>query len=115
MVKNFIFFVKSSTKTDGYSIVVNRNHEQTTCSCNCPSGKFGKLCKHVLAVLTGDVRILIDSSQSASLLNFAREIEASRIGLSVKALLEAESNLERAKKGVVSLRAELEREIRDKA
>ncbi len=115
MVHRFIFSVKSSTKPDGYSIVINQKSEQTTCSCDCPAGKFGKICKHVLAVLTGDVRVLIDPSQSSSLLGFTREIEASRIGLSVRALLEAESDVERAKKRVVSLRAELEREIREKA
>jgi len=115
MVDSFILSIKSSTKPDGYSIVINKNSEQTTCSCDCPAGKFGKICKHVLAVLTGDVSVLIDPSQSSTLLSFAREIEASRIGLNVRALLEAESNLERAKKRVVSLRAELERAIREKA
>ncbi len=115
MVDSFIFSVKSSTKPDGYSVVINRKSEQTTCSCDCPAGKFGKICKHKLAVLTGDVNVLIDPSQSSSLLGFAREIEANRIGLSVRALLEAESDVERAKKRVVSLRAELERAIREKA
>ena len=114
MVDGFSFTVKSSTKPDGYSIVINRKPDQLICSCDCPAGKFGKLCKHILAVLTGDVNVLIDPSQSPSLLGFTREIEASRISLSVRALLEAEADVERAKKKVVSLRAELERSIREK-
>lgn len=113
MIDSLIFQVKSSSVTNGYFVVINQYPDQTICSCDCSAGKFGKLCKHKLAVLIGNVDVLIDPSQSSALLNFARVIETSRIGLGVKALLEAELEAERAKQRVVSLRSQLEKALRE--
>lgn len=59
-MKSINLKVKSSS-TEFYTIIVDIS-DTIKVSCNCGAGIFGKLCKHKIAVLSGDRDILLDKN-----------------------------------------------------
>jgi uncharacterized Zn finger protein len=111
MTDTFAFSVKSSSNPDGYTVIVKCGSDHIACSCDCAAGKFAKMCKHKVAVMTGDISVLRDESQAKLLQGLAEELSTSPIGHGMRDLVEAETEVERAKRRVIELRRELEKMI----
>lgn len=56
--------VKSSSNNDGYTITLNRTKDSLlTMLCDCKAGQNGLVCKHRIAVVSGNQSILVDAQR----------------------------------------------------
>lgn len=107
----FEFHVKSSSGVAIYCVHLDVDRSRVLCGCDCQAGVFGRLCKHKLAILSGDDSVLSDEGEVASLLALTGRLEGSEVVSAVKAFLDAEKQAEEAKKWVVKRRNYLEKII----
>ena len=112
MAERFEFNVKSSSVGIGYHVVVLLGGADVSCVCDCQAGVFGKMCKHKLAVMSGDKTILLNTEQAPALMSLASRIGTGPVGEAVSDFIDAESAVELAKKRVAAVRKKLEKMIR---
>jgi len=62
-----IIDAKSSTNPEPYQVVVTLDNGKVSSRCNCQAGQLGQLCKHNIAVLRNDNKILFSSNQEKDL------------------------------------------------
>lgn len=105
------FSVRSESHTEGYIVTVKQHDGRMICICDCPAGKFGKLCKHKIAIFIGDDSILQDVTQASQLVDLVRNLKNGLIDQSIKRLIEAELEVESAKKKVGKIRRDIEKMI----
>lgn len=53
-------FAVSGSRGDEYSIIVARDAGAISVGCTCQAGQHGGICRHRIALLTGDVSDLIE-------------------------------------------------------
>lgn len=98
------FQVKGSAQLP-YKITAEGSGEAFRIFCSCPGGrKGGRFCKHVAALLMGDVSRLVEPSDSVEALNTA----AQGSGLTIKAMNHQPAQKERLE-GFVTLQDVLDR------
>lgn len=60
---NKLFNILSSDDVTIYTVDFELDNGKLTVQCNCPAGAFGKLCKHKIQLLSGDITNCKDVSQ----------------------------------------------------
>jgi uncharacterized Zn finger protein len=99
--------VKSSSRKEAYTVVVSLTETGLSISCNCPAGEWGKYCKHKIAIILGDNKILYNDEQIEGLNKAGSWISKSNYPPLLTQLQEYEIELETVKKKVTSFKEEL--------
>jgi uncharacterized Zn finger protein len=94
--------VKSSSRIDPYEVLVASNEGGLSIYCNCPAGEWGKYCKHKMALVLGDEKILYDNHQIDNFNKVSKLIQESNYPVLIAELQDSEKKLEVAKKTVQS-------------
>jgi uncharacterized Zn finger protein len=71
------FLVKSGSRSAPYSVYFTLENDRMYISCSCPAGRFGKFCKHRIALIQGNSDILYDDSQDEDLYQICDWIQKS--------------------------------------
>jgi len=103
--------VKSSS-SDFYTIVIEIA-ETIKINCNCGAGIFGKLCKHKIAVLSGNLDILLDKNDESILEEIYGVISKSDFFNLNNELESAKKAVEIAKKQETKAKNKLETSIKN--
>lgn len=103
--------VKSSS-AEFYTIIVEIT-DTIKVNCNCGAGIFGKLCKHKIAVLSGDSNILIDIKDKSILEEINGVISKSDFFNLNNELESAKKTVEIAKKQETKAKNKLETAIKN--
>jgi len=97
--------VKSSSMPGvGYEVVFKNTNGIINIKCNCRAGELTKLCKHKLALIRGDLSILMDGNEDYNIIIIKDWIEKSPFyqliiehDLAEKALAEKQKELKKIK------------------
>lgn len=65
MSQQLRFVVSSSSGPDQYDVVLSLVQEGVRMTCTCVAGELRKLCKHRVALLNGDVTMLVSGQEHA--------------------------------------------------
>lgn len=92
-------FEVNGSAAEPYQVKIAIEHGSLTASCTCPAGRFGSICKHRLAIMTGDSSAVVgdNASDVAALL---ADLEGTEVHQAVAALNDAEADLSKAKRAV---------------
>jgi len=93
-----IFDIKGSGENEYKVLVSPKGEDSVTISCDCRAGIFGRMCKHKLAVATGDPSLLINSDDSDRLIEIAKKIQSREIGMLFVNLEQARKDQDVAKR-----------------
>jgi hypothetical protein len=58
---------KSSSKDASYSVIFTKSEQIMTIHCDCPAGRFSKLCKHKIELAMGNSDMLYDIDQKTDM------------------------------------------------
>jgi len=105
--------VKSSSRDEPYAVAVSSTESGLSIFCDCPAGEWGKYCKHKMAVVLTDERILYDEEQKDNFLKVTKWISESGYPDLVQALRESEKALELAKKNVKNQKEKIARLMKE--
>ena len=72
-----IIKIKAKSSTGGFYEVVSEIEDKIKVNCNCEAGKYGKLCKHKIGLLSGDVNMLYDPKEKSKLEQLSSIVEKS--------------------------------------
>lgn len=111
MLEPTIFFVLSSDGVGEYQVSVRLDGDRVICSCDCPAGRYGKICKHKISILSGSGENLVHKSQLDQLQSLSAGLADKNIGLCLQELGDAEAAQAHAKKNLDSVKRKLERLI----
>ena len=81
--------------------------------CDCPAGEWGKYCKHKMAIVLADERILFDEEQKDNFNKVKQWIVESGYPDLVQELRESEKALESAKKNVKNQKEKIARLMKE--
>jgi len=76
-MKNIKLLAKSSSGKKPYSVDFTIIGGKMTVRCNCPAGRYGKLCKHKISMIEEDYDILYDENQDKQLYEISDLIQKS--------------------------------------
>lgn len=113
MIESMAFFVLSSKGDDVYQVSVHLHTDSVICTCDCPAGKFGKICKHKISILSGDGHALARNDQLPLLNSLSGKLFGSEVRSCLRELNEADNALSSAKKNFDDAKRKLERLIHD--
>lgn len=94
-MEKIIFLVQGSA-TLPYQVTFVRSGQNINASCTCPAGTNEQNCKHRINILIGDDRGIV-SNNINDVKKIASWLPGSDVGVSLKSMLDAEKNFERAK------------------
>lgn len=104
---NYILQAKSSSG-EPYQVEINENNELLTIHCNCPAGKWGKMCKHKINLLKGDVEYLYDLNEVEKLKEIEIRVKKSslfhlldKVDISTKQVKKIESKKKKDQKKIL--------------
>ena len=107
-------FVKSSSREEPYQITVSSTIEEgLSIFCDCPAGVLGMHCKHKMAVVLGDQKILYDNEQLDDFHEISKWIANSNYSKFVLELQESEKELEALKKRIKNMKEKIARLMRE--
>lgn len=81
-----------------YDVIVSKNDDGLSIFCNCQAGIYRKLCKHKLAIISADKKMLYSESQLNNLNNASKWISKTKYPTLVAELRKQEKELEIARK-----------------
>jgi uncharacterized Zn finger protein len=102
-----IILANSSSRDEPYTVAISFTETGLSIFCNCPAGEWGKYCKHKMAVLLGDEKILYDDKQIENFNKASKWISESSYPLLVAKLRESEKELEAVKKTIKNMKEEI--------
>lgn len=92
--------VKSSSRDEPYAVAVLSKESWLSIFCDCPAGEWGKYCKHKMAIVLADKKILYDEEQIDNFNKVTEWISVSGYPDLAQELRESERELEAAKKKI---------------
>lgn len=104
--------VKSSSRDDPYAVSVLLKETDLSIFCDCPAGEWGKYCKHKMAIVLRDEKVLYDDEQTANFAEIGKWIAKSDYPKLVSELRESETELEAAKKRVKGMKDQIARAMK---
>lgn len=104
-----IILVKSSSRDEPYAVAISSTESGLSIFCDCPAGEWGKYCKHKMAIVLADERILYDGEQNNNFNKITRWISESGYPSLVTELRTSEKELEVAKKNVKNQKEKIAR------
>ncbi|MCG6869532.1 MAG: hypothetical protein LJE91_12630 [Gammaproteobacteria bacterium] len=105
--------VKSSSRDEPYAVAVSSTESRLSIFCDCPAGEWGKYCKHKMAIVLADERILFDEEQKDNFNKVKQWIVESGYPDLVQELRESEKALESAKKNVKNQKEKIARLMKE--
>jgi len=105
--------VKSSSRDEPYAVAVSSTESGLSIFCDCPAGEWGKYCKHKMAIVLADERILYDGEQKDNFTKVTEWIAESGYPRLVQELCESEKALELAKKNVKNQKEKIARLMKE--
>ncbi len=107
-------FVKSSSREEPYQITVSSTaKEGLSIFCDCPAGVLGMHCKHKMAIISGDQKILYDNEQLDDFNEISKWIANSSYSKLILELQESEKELEVLKKKIKNMKEKIARLMRE--
>jgi hypothetical protein len=106
------FKIKGSGEKEYRVHIAPKGNDSVTITCDCKAGIFGRMCKHKLAVATGDPSLLIDNSEADKLEEVAEKISRRNIGKLLLDLAETKKEQEAAKRKMDRARKALEKAMK---
>ena len=89
-------FVKSSDGINAYTVHFILQEDKLSIFCDCPAGKWGKFCKHKLALIRNFEDMLLNRDQEKELAEVQNWIRQSKYPDLIKKLEFAESEVKKA-------------------
>jgi uncharacterized Zn finger protein len=105
--------VKSSSRDEPYAVTVSLTENGLSIFCDCPAGEWGKYCKHKMAVVLSDAKILYDDEQVENFNKVLKWISESDYPDLVVELRESEKILEAAKKKIKNMKEKIARLMKE--
>jgi len=105
--------VKSSSRDEPYAVAFSLTESGLSILCDCPAGEWGKYCKHKMAIVLADEKILYDEHQRDNFIKVQKWIAASGYLALIQELAEFERALELAKKNVKNQKVEIARLMKE--
>lgn len=107
-----IFKIRGSGENE-YSVhVAPKGDDSVSITCDCKAGIYGRMCKHKLAVATGDPSLLLDPNEAGKLAEVADKINNRSVGKLLHELAECKKEQEAAKRRVDKARKALEKAMK---
>ena len=108
-----IILVKSSSRDEPYAVAVSSTESGLSIFCDCRAGEWGKYCKHKMAIVLADERILYDEEQKDNFIKVTKWISESGYPDLVQGLRKSEKALELAKKNVKNQKEKIARLMKE--
>lgn len=105
--------VKSSSRDEPYVVTVSSTETGLSILCDCPAGEWGKYCKHKVAIVLADEKILYDEEQTDNFNKISKWISESSYPNLVTELRESEKSLEAAKRAVKNQKEKIARSMKE--
>ncbi len=105
--------VKSSSRDEPYVVAVSSTEKGLSILCDCPAGEWGKYCKHKMAIVLADEKILYDEEQTDNFNKISKWISESSYPHLVTELRESEKSLEAAKRAVKNQKEKIARSMKE--
>lgn len=103
----------SSDEVTIYTVDFELGDGKLIVQCDCPAGAFGKLCKHKLQLLAGDLANLANVTQEDDYREVMNWIQQSQLPNMIDQLSIVEKELEKKKTQLSILKKNLEVVLRD--
>jgi uncharacterized Zn finger protein len=107
------FQVESSDGITSYIVEFVREGNALFAHCNCPAGNYGKLCKHKLMIMSGEIENFHDVNQKQSYEIVKGWIQNSSLPGFMFDLASSEKELEKLKVRVNRFKKQLEIALKD--
>lgn len=111
---NYEFLTKSSGSSP-YQVVFTHTNNKLGATCNCGAGIFGKLCKHKLALLQGDMSMLLDPASEVKLQELLAVVKQTTYPQLLADIRQAELAESEAKKNLDKRKKTLEKAMKEGA
>jgi len=108
------FEVLSSDGATVYSVTVELNGKKVRASCTCKAGELGKLCRHQIGVLTGQINLLVSPNNEVQceLKKFVSDIADTDCANYVAEMLAADAEMKEQKKRLDRAKRNLEKTLK---
>lgn len=103
-----IFDIKGSNENEYKVSVLLSGTNSVKMLCNCQAGIFGKICKHKLAVATGDPVLLLHAEDEERLREISEKIKLMDIGKLLQNLYTLKKEYDSINRKMVKARKALE-------
>jgi len=107
-----IFKVKGSGENQYNVHVGPKGEDGVVIRCDCKAGIFGKMCKHKLAIATGDPSLLMNQGDIEKLTETADQIRRRLVGGLLKDLFDYRKDYDAAKRKMDKARKKLEKAMK---
>ncbi len=108
------FEVLSSDGSTVYNVMVVVNGGKVKASCTCKAGELGKLCKHLIGILSGQTDLLTSQNNEAmgELNKFVTQIADTECATYVAEMLAADAEMSELKKRLGRAKRNLEKTLK---
>ena len=107
-----IFNIQGSGENEYKVHVAPKGDDGITIHCDCRAGIFGKMCKHKLAVVTGDASMLVKPDELSRLVEISSKIAEREIGQLMKIMEAARKDNELTKRKLNKARKAVEKAMK---
>lgn len=112
MVDQHYMFRVQGSAPDPYTIDITVSGDNMTAICTCPAGGFGKVCKHRVGLLYGEVSELVSGNES-DVTALRDVLEGTDVQVRLSRLQDSEDDLAAAKLRVTAAKKALAAAFRD--
>jgi len=105
--------VKSSSRPEPRSVLVTRDDSGLSFVCDCPAGNWVRICKHKMAMASGDDSMLYNEDQRENFEKVMAWVNQSGYPDLIKELTEAKNELDLAKEKVRDIKEEITRFMKE--
>ena len=105
--------VKSSSQSEPRSVHVTRDDSGLSFVCDCPAGNWVRICKHKMAVVSGDDSMLYDEDQRENFKKVMDWVAQSGYPDLIKKLKKTEIELTSAKEKVRDIKEKITRVMKE--
>ena len=105
--------VRSSSRDEPYRIVVMLDENGLSFYCDCQAGERGQLCKHKMALASGDSSILYNEEQSNNYNDVKSLVNKSNYPQLISELREYEKELEKVQKKIKGMKQKIARVMKE--
>lgn len=107
-----IYKVKGSGENTYNVHVGPKGEDGVVIYCDCKAGIFGKMCKHKIAIATGDPSLLINQGDAEKLAETADNIKRRPLGVLIQDLSDFRKEYDAAKRKMDKARKKLEKAMK---
>lgn len=101
--------VKSSSRKEPRTVEVTKDESGLSFFCDCPAGNWGRICKHKMALATGNDKMLFDEDQRENFNQVRDWVAQSGYPDLLKELKEAEKEMGSAREKIQDIKTRITR------